>query len=137
MRENALIRRLLNTNTFILICIMFTVATLLDLALTVAFFGDVGTTYQHLGTRFIICAFVSASLLIFRYFEKTPFALTIGIHLLVVMIFVVLFVWISGFFAEQHPNAMFYMVRSVLIVYLPVGIGLVIADHVLKGKNRK
>ena len=133
MLENTLIRRVTNANTFLLICITFTVATLFDLILTVALHGDVGTTYQHLGTRFVICAFVSASILVFRFIKKLPLAL--GIHFLLVMIFMVLFVWISGFFTELHPRAMFYMTRSVLMVYLPVAIGFIIADYVLKKRS--
>ena len=117
MLENTLIRRLLATNTLILICIAFTITTLLDLILTVIAFGDVGTSYVHLGSRLIICTFVCVSLLVFRYFKKLHLAFILGIHFLFLLIFVALYTWIIGFFIEQHPNAMFYMIRSILIIY--------------------
>jgi hypothetical protein len=112
--------------------VTFTIATLLDLVLTVATFGDIGTTYQHLGTRFIISVFVSVSLLVFRYFKKLPFVLAMGIHFLVILLFSVLYVWVIGFFTEQHPRAMFYMVRSVLIVYPLIAVGCIVLDCIFK-----
>ena len=138
MLENRLMRRILFANTFILICVTFTIATLLDLILTVAITGDIyGTNYWHLGDRFIICTFVSVSLLVFRFFKKLPFAWVIGIHFLAVLIFVILYVWITGFFIEQHPRAMFYMVRSILIVYPVIGVGCIVADLIMKSAKKE
>ena len=137
MLENTLVRRILSTNTLILICIMFTIATLIDLILTVVTVGDVGTTYVHLGSRLVICTFVSVSLLVFRYPKKLHLAILMGIHFLVTLFFVVSYTWITGFFIEQHPNAMFYMVRSILIVYPVVAIACVVIDFVLKVKKNK
>lgn len=138
MLENTLVRRILNTNTLILICVTFTIATLLDLILTVAAVGDVGTTYVHLGSRLVICAFVSVSLLLFRYFEKWHLAVLMGLHFLLTLLFVVLYTWGIGFFIEQHPNAMFYMVRSILIVYPIIAVVCIAVDFVLKArKNRR
>ena len=130
--ENSFFRKLLYANTFIWICVTFTLATLIDLILTVAVYGDVGTTYYHLGTRFVLCTFVSVSLLVFRYFKKLPFILIIGIHFLAFLIFAVCYTWIIGYFVEQHPQAMFYMVRTVLIIYLPIGFGIIVIDFVMK-----
>ena len=118
MLENKFLRRIINTNPLVLICVFFTLATLMDLILTVIIHGDVGTTYHHLGIRLVICIFVSASLLIFKFFQKLPFVGVIGLHFLAVLLFVILFTWASGFFVEQHPQSMFYMVRSVFIIYI-------------------
>ena len=132
MLENTLIRRLLATNTLILICITFTATTLLDLILTVIAFGDVGTSYVHLGSRLVICAFVCVSLLVFRYLKQLHLVLLLGIHFLLTLLFVVLYTWIIGFFIEQHPDAMFYMVRSILIVYPIIAIVCIAIDLVVK-----
>ena len=137
MLENTLIRRILNTNTVILICIMFTIATLLDLILTVAAVGDVGTTYVHLGSRLVICTFVSVSLLVFKYLEKLHLASLMGIHFLIILLFVVLYTWGIGFFIEQHPNAMFYMVRSIVIVYPIVAVVCIAIDYVMRARKSK
>lgn len=138
MLENNFINRLIYANTFLWICVTFTIATIFDMVLTVGITGDFyGTNYLHLATRLAICVFVSCSLLVFRFFKKLPFAATIGIHFLSVILFVVLYVWISGFFIEQHPRAMFYMVRSILMVYPFIGAGLVIADFIVKKHNSK
>ena len=136
--ENILLRRLVYTNTLILICVIFTVATLLDLVSTVTLVRDVGTNYAHLGARLILCTFASLSLFVFRYFKKLSIALKIGIHFVVLLLFTALYVWISGLFIEQHPRAMFYMLRSVLIVYPLVVIGCIIVDRILKAwRNRR
>jgi len=137
MLESTFMRKLVYTNTLVLICIIFTTATFLDLVLALAITGDVyGTDYIHLGTRFIVCVFVSLSLLVFRFFKRLPFAAVIGIHFFAVIIFAVLYVWISGFFIELHPQAMFYMVRSILIIYPFIGIGCIIADRMMKGRKK-
>jgi hypothetical protein len=137
MLENTLVKRLLHTNIFIIICVIFTVATLLDLILTVVFFGDVGTTYAHLGARIVLSIFGASSLLIFRFLKKLPFALIIFIHLLTLLVFTALYVQIYGIFIEQHPRAMFYMIRSVLIVYPIIGIGCIVTDRILKTRRKK
>ena len=137
MLETKLVKRLLGINTIVLICTTFTVATLVDLILTVISVGDVGTTYFHLASRLIVCAFISTSLLIFRNFKKTNSALLLSIHFLLVLLFVILYTWGTGFFIEQHPNAMFYMVRSILIVYPAIAIVLIAIDLVLKRRTQK
>ena len=132
MLENTLIRRLLATNTLILICIAFTITTLLDLVLTVIAFGDVGTSYVHLGSRLAICTFVCVSLLVFRYFKKLHLAFILGIHFFLSLLFIVLYTWIIGFFIEQHPNAMIYIVRSILIIYPIIVLVCIAIDFVVK-----
>jgi hypothetical protein len=109
----------------------------LDLILTVVAFGDVGTTYVHLGSRLIICTFVSVSLLVFRYFRKLHLAILMGIHFLLTLFFVVLYTWVIGFFIEQHPNAMFYMVRSILIVYPIIAGACIVIDLIMKARKNK
>ena len=89
MQDSAIFRKLIYSNTLILICVAFTVATLLDMLGTVILVGDVGTTYAHLGTRFILCAFASVSLLVFRYFKKLPFPCIISMHFLIFLLFTV------------------------------------------------
>ena len=136
MLENKIIHRLLRINPLIMICITFTVATIFDTALTLAAFGDVGTTYAHLITRLILCTFISLSLLVFRLFKRLPLLAILGIHFAALMGFAALYVWISGFFLELHPDAMFYMLRSILIVYIPIALVCVIIDIIIK-KRRK
>ena len=133
MLENNFFRRLIYANTFLWICVTFTVATFLDLTLTTVFYGDTGTTsYQHLGTRFIICTLASVSLLVFRLFKKLPFPVIMGMHFLACLGFAVLYIWITGIFMEQHPGAMFYMVRSVLIIYPFIAACCIAIDFALK-----
>ena len=136
MLENTLLRRLFHMNTLILICVTFTIATMLDLLLTVIASGDAGTTYVHLGTRLILCTFVSVSLLVFRYFKKLPFALIMGIHFLLLFLFAALYVWITGLFIQPHPRAMFYMVRSILIVYPLIAGACIALDCILKVRRK-
>ena len=130
--EKTLMHWLINANRFVFICIMFTVATLFDLILTVIIVGDVGTTYYHLGSRFILCALVALSLLVFRCFNKWPLVVTVGIHFLVCLLLFVLYTWVSGFFVELHPRAYFYIIRTILMFYPVIVLGCFAIDRVQK-----
>jgi len=133
--ENKVIHRLLHINPLIMICITFTIATIFDTILTVAAFGDVGTTYAHLITRLILCTFISLSLLVFRLFKRLRLPAILGIHFAALMGFTALYVWLSDFFLELHPDAMFYMLRSILIVYIPIAMVCIILDIIAKKRR--
>ena len=130
--EKSLLHRLIHMNRFVFICIMFTVATLLDLVLVMIIVGDVGTSYQHLADRFILCVLVSLSLFVFRCFKKLPFVAVVGIHFGVCLLLFVLYTWVNGFFVEPHPRAYFYIIRTIIIIYPVVAIGCILIDRVEK-----
>jgi len=135
MLENSFRRKVLYTNPLILICITFTIVTVIDLVLTVFTLGDDGTTYHHLGSRLILCTFVSVSLLVFR-FKKIPIVLLFSIHFIAFLLFAVFYVWINSFFVEQHPDAMREMIRTVFITYPPIAGVVMLIDLVQKKKKR-
>ena len=136
--KKTLLHRLIYGNKFVLICVAFTLATLFDLILTVSLFGDVGTSYWHLGSRLIICTFAVLSLLVFRYLKSLPFFATIGVHFLVCILMAIFYTWISGFFVELHPRAYFYIIRSIFMIYLPIAAVCVVVERIQKAMtNRK
>ena len=99
------------------------------MGLSLAFFSETAdTSYPHLATRFVICTFVAISLLVFRI-KKLPFYAMLLVHFAALVLFAVLLVLGIGLFAEQDSRAMFYMVRSVIIVYAFVAVGLIIVDR--------
>ena len=130
--EKTLLHRLIHMSRFVFICIMFTVATLLDLVLVLVIVGDVGTSYQHLADRFILCVLTSLSLLVFRYFKKLPFVAVVGIHFGVCILLFVLYTWVNSFFVEPHPRAYFYIIRTIIIIYPVVAIGCILIDRIEK-----
>ena len=134
--------RLIRQNVLINICAFFTLATMLDLILCVAQ-GVIDTSFWHLGMRFILCACVALSLLVFRHFENLSLLAMLLIHFLICILIIILAVWITGFYAELSPNAYRDAVRTILIAY-PVLIvcGLVVdgvktmkANRILKNNN--
>jgi len=136
MLENSFIHKVLYTNPLILICIAFTIVTVIDLVLTVFTLGDVGTSYHHLGGRLILCTFVSVSLLVFR-FKKLPYVLLFSIHFITFLLFAVFYVWLNSFFVAQHPDAMKDMSRTVFITYPPIAGGIVLIDYIQKRMKRR
>ena len=135
MLENSFVRKVLYTNPLILTCITFTIVTVIDLVLTVFTLGDDGTTYHHLGSRLILCTFVSVSLLVFR-FKKIPIVLLFSIHFIAFLLFAVFYVWLNSFFVEQHPDAMKDIIRTVFITYPPIAGGIILIDYLQKRMKR-
>lgn len=133
-KPNAM-KRLLGTNKFVLIAVMFTALTILDMVLMFIAHGtEAQTSYWHLLSRLLLVAFAGVSLYVFKFFKNTNLP-AIAVHFASLMGFAALHVWISGFFVDLHENALWYMLRSVAIVYVVAGILAII--WVLLIKRRK
>ena len=133
--EKTILHRVVYANTFLLICVLFTAITLVDL-IGSTLMGATETTYWHLGSRLIICTFAVASLLVFRVLKKIPFAAIVAIHFVVCILMIIAHTWISGFFVELHPRAYFYIIRSMVMIY-PAVLGGCIAIEFIYRKIAK
>jgi hypothetical protein len=129
-------------NRAVLVCILFTIATMLDLVLCVLQgFADI--TYKHLLDRFILCTLASLTLLVFRRFEKLSMLAILIIHFFICIIMMLLYAWSGTLYMELHPDAYRDAVRTVFIVYpFIIGGGLIIdgirtakANRILRAKN--
>jgi len=125
--KKSIFHQLIHGNRLVLICILFTVATMLDLILSIMA-GVYENTYLHLANRFILCVLASFGLLVFKYFPKLPLVAVFSVHFLITLATQLLDTWIFGFFIELHPDAYFYAVRTVFIIYPVVVIGSLIID---------
>ncbi|MCL2235757.1 MAG: hypothetical protein FWB98_04865 [Defluviitaleaceae bacterium] len=135
MEKLSTMERMLRINKFVLISVMFTATTILDMAITLIYQGvGAEATYWHLLSRLLMATFAVLSLYVFKFFKRTSLP-AIGAHFASLMGFAALHVWISGFFVELHQNAMWYMLRSVAIVY--AGAAVLAVIWVLVIKRRK
>ena len=119
--------QLIYGNRVVLICILFTVATMLDLILSIMA-GVYVDTYAYLANRFILCVLASFGLLVFRYFPKLPLISVFCIHFFVTLTTQLIDVWVTGFFMQLHPDAYFYAICTIFIIYPIVMIGSLVID---------
>ena len=125
--KKSIFYQLIYGNRWVLICILFTTATLFDLVLSVMA-GVYEDTYLHLANRFILCVLAAFSLLVFRHFPKLPLIAVFGIHFWITMAIQITHTWFMGLFVELHPDAYFYAVRTILIIYPAVVLGSLAID---------
>ena len=126
--KKSIFYRLIYGNRAMLVCLFFTIATMLDLILSVFVAGVYEDTYGHLATRFILCVLASLSLIIFRYFPKLSLLIVFIMHFLITLITQIFYTWISGFFIDLHPDAYRDMIRTILIIYPILMIGCAMLD---------
>jgi len=125
--KKSIFYQLIYGNRIILVCILFTVATMLDLILSVMA-GVYEDTYAHLANRFILCVLASFGLLVFRYFPKLPLMVVFCFHFFIALATQLIHTWLIGFFVELHPDAYFYAIRTIFIIYPVVVIGSLMID---------
>jgi len=135
MEKLSVMERMLRINKFVLISVMFTAVTIVDMTIMFVAYGvEAETSYWHLLSRLILATFAAVSLYVFKFFKTTSLP-AIAVHFVSLMGFAALHVWISGFFVELHENALWYMLRSVAVVY--AGAGVLAVIWVLIIKRRK
>ncbi len=118
------------------VCVLFTIATLIDLALCVSG-GILEISYWHLGARLILCIAASLSFIVFRYFEKLSLVVVFLVHFVISITIMLLFVWITSLYSEIHPNAYRDAVRSVLYIYPVIIIGGLAIDGIKTAKANR
>jgi len=123
----SVLHNLVYGNRAIIVCVFFTIATMLDLILCVPQ-GILDTSFWHLGMRFILCICASLSLLVFRYFEKLSLPLILLIHCLISVLIMILFVWLTGLYTDLHPHAYRDGIRTVFIIYPVIIVGGLFID---------
>lgn len=134
IQENKFLHNLIYGNRVRIICYFFTLATLLDVVLSLAFDGS--TDHWHLANRFIIVTLVAFSLIIFRLIQKVPLIAVIILHFIICVAIMVLSTWINGFVVELHPRAYYYAIRSIFIIYPIIIVGGIISTVFQKSKNK-
>lgn len=114
-------------NTFILICVVYTLLTVISSIYGLAV-GSTTDTHVHLLLRFLITAIGIGSILIFNLFPRWNLAGIFALHYGVVMGLILLLVWVSGFFIDLHPDAYRDIFLNFTPIYFLVSVGFLIRN---------
>ena len=136
MKKTSLFRSLIYGNKAIVICVVFTIATMIDLLACVVQ-GVMEISYWHLGTRFILCVVSILSLYIFKFFNKLPLYAMLIIYFGMGLVIMLGSVWITSLYSEVHPNAYRDAARTVIIIYPIIIAGCIIIDGLRTAKANK
>lgn len=112
-------------NAFILICVIYTLLTVISSIYGLAV-GRTTDTHVHLLLRFLITVIGIGSILIFNLFPRWNLAGIFALHYGIVMGLILIVVWASGFFIELHPDAYRDIFLNFTPIYLLVAIGFLI-----------
>lgn len=116
----------------VLVCVTFTLVTLLDVALSMPSGGT--TSYEHLVTRMVIVTLSIASLLVFRILRRRHLAISFAVHAVACVGIMLLATFVSGQFVELHPDAYRDAAMSMVLVYPPIVLGVVAWGVVARGR---
>ena len=128
-KSHSLLNSFVFGNKLVIICVVFTMSTLVDMLLCQLFYNMDSITFWHLWNRFLLCVMVIYSLNIFKYFEKLSLFMMLIIHFFISIFIMLTWVWASSFYLEDiHPNAYLDAVRTVFIIYPIIIIGCILYD---------
>lgn len=125
--KKTLIETLIRGNKFVITCVVFVIATAID-CISCLIQGYEQTSFEHLISRFVICAIPIFSLFIFKHFEKLPLYIVLFFHYVITCAFVMAGVFVLSFFEELHPDAYVDYFRSFTMMYAIVYFGVVFID---------
>jgi len=123
--------KLSGRNALILICVVYTLLTVTSSIYGLAV-GRTTDTHVHLLMRFLITAIGIGSILIFNLFPRWHLVGIFALHYGLVMGFILIVVWASGFFIELHPDAYRDIFLNFTPIYLVVAAGFLIKDKYKK-----
>ena len=127
MKKISLLNSLIYGNKAIVICISFTIATLLDLVICTAQ-GITDISYWHLATRFVLCTLIVLSLYIFKLFENLPLYAMLFIHFAISILIMLTGVWITSLYSDIHPHAYIDAATTIVYIYPVIIVGGVSFD---------
>ncbi len=109
----------------ILICVVYTILTITSSGYALMM-GEATDTHFHLLARFAVTAIGIGSILIFNLFSRWPLPGIFTFHYGVTMGFILLLVWISGFFIKLHPDAYRDIFLNFTAIYILIALGFLI-----------
>ena len=116
-------------NKLVIMCVFFTVATILDVLFCTVLNIETATSHYHLITRLVLCVIGVAPLSLFKHLEKLSLWALYPIHYALCCLLSLGYVYIESFYVQLHPNAYRDIFRSVTLVYFlfaatSLGMGL-------------
>lgn len=121
-------------NIVVLFCIIFTVATVASCIINLLM-GNTNDTYFHILDRAVLTLIGSIIIGIVEDIDFKSSILNCLIPYLIFIVFAFLYVFISGFFVELHPNAYRDIFINDTIAYIIVYIGILIYKNISKRKK--
>lgn len=120
-------------DTLILVCVVYTVLTLVSSTLGLMA-GRTTDTHVHLLMRFAITFLGIGSFLVFSLFEKwSPLGQT-ALHYVVTACLVLAMVGLSGFWMELHPDAYKDVFLNFTVVYAIIAGVILLLGRIKKKK---
>ena len=136
MKRKSLFQSLIYGNKAIVICVSFTLATMIDL-LICTMQGILEISYWHLGNRFLMCVLIVLSFYLFKLFDRLPLYAMLLIHFVIGILIMLGNVWVTSLYLEVHPNAYRDAVKTVLIIYPVIIVGCIAIDAVRTAKANR
>jgi len=127
-RRNVL-SRLIDTKKIPLTCILFTAATAADMAISLPA-GITETSFFRLASRFVLCLIPVTALELFRRMERLPVFVICVFHFALSCCASIAWVWVTGRFAELHPDAYRDVFFSFSAMYAAVNLAVICFDAV-------
>lgn len=115
--DKSIFNYMINGNKLVIVCIFFTLATMLDVIICTIFQMQTMTSHAHLIDRMLLCLILVPLLSLFKHFEKLPIWAVLLLHFIACCILSQIYVYMAGFFQELHPDAHRDMLRTIIIVY--------------------
>ena len=128
-KKQSMFKSLVFGNKLIIICVFFTIATMLDIILCTIFKTESATTHVHLIDRMLLSIVAVLPLIVFKHFEKLSMLAILSIYYVVCCGLAELYVFIAGkILYELHPDAYRDIFRSVTIMFLAIVVGALAID---------
>ena len=128
--------RLLLKNIVVLFCIIFTIATVTSCIINVLM-GNTSDTYIHILDRAALTLIGSIIIGVAVDIDFKSTILNCLVPYLIFILLAFLYVFISGFFVELHPNAYRDIFINDSIAYIIVYVGILIYKNISKRKKIK
>lgn len=128
VKKNSVFKYLIFGNKLVIICVFFTIATIMDVVLCTILGHETATTHTHLFDRMMLCIIAIIPLQLFKYFEKLSMWAIFPIHYIVSCVLAELYVYVCSFYQELHHDAYRDIFRSVTMLYIVLIIGALIID---------
>ena len=123
-------------NIVVLFCIIFTIATVTSCIINVLM-GNTSDTYIHILDRAALTLIGSIIIGVAVDIDFKSTILNCLVPYLIFILLAFLYVFISGFFVELHPNAYRDIFINDSIAYIIVYVGILIYKNISKRKKIK
>lgn len=111
--------KIINKNNFFsTVCVVYTILSLSKILLEWIALDEFENLQQNFAEMFIISLIATFVLSQHYRLQKLPFVLVLFLQYAVLIAFVILSTWLTGLFAELHPNAYRDMFVSFTVPYI-------------------